>query len=544
MEEIKKVITIETGKAASSIRELVSDMDQLNTKLETLDQNSEEYTETLDELHKKQSEVDSTLKLTGVDINDLGNYVDKYGNKFKDVFAQTLKSTLANNDAIKAQGVSLKAIPAIFNAIKVAGVTSFVAIKTAIAETGIGLLVIALGEIVAHWQDITDWVGKTWDKLTGVAAEQERLNQLAEQQKNTEKDIHDLVKATGELYKGNSEAAIKAQISVIEAQMSALQGTTEWENQRWKELNKQKNELETQLKHLNTIKLLEAERKETVEKTTKSLKQQTDYYSQMTAPDTDTNIPEIDYTNDWKLEADKVKLQTQFEGMASIYEGLDLMDEEYHQKALERINDALIATQMTEDERAQLIDARVKHEQQALEIEKKATKEALKQQRRERADVAADGLDAMAAMFDGLAMLMDENSKGAKAFNIMTVIMDTAMGITKIWAHAFDLGPIAGPIVAGINTAAMIATGAASIKQITNAKPGDTNISQESTGQQNTSIAVTPLLNQARDEAQMNAGVAQIEAGTSSQDNRVYVVESDITDVQNRVAVVESNATF
>lgn len=92
--------------------------------------------------------------------------------------------TLAGGDAkefektmLKLQGAmaltqglaALEDVPRAFKQIQTVGVTAFKAIKAAIGATGIGLLVVALGTIVAYWDDIKAAV-------SGVTAQQDALN--------------------------------------------------------------------------------------------------------------------------------------------------------------------------------------------------------------------------------------------------------------------------------------------------------------------------------------------------------------------------------
>ncbi len=71
------------------------------------------------------------------------------------------------------QGVR-EAIPA-FKQLGITAANALKAIRTGIAATGVGLLVIAVGTLVAYWDDITA-------AISGVSNEQEKLN--AETQKN------------------------------------------------------------------------------------------------------------------------------------------------------------------------------------------------------------------------------------------------------------------------------------------------------------------------------------------------------------------------
>jgi hypothetical protein len=90
-----------------------------------------------------------------------------------------------------AQGLSaVKDAGKAFDEMKVVAVNAFRAIKGAIGSTGIGLLVIALGTIVAYWDEIKEAV-------TGVSKEQEKLNeQAAKRATLAEKELDRLERST------------------------------------------------------------------------------------------------------------------------------------------------------------------------------------------------------------------------------------------------------------------------------------------------------------------------------------------------------------
>jgi hypothetical protein len=90
-----------------------------------------------------------------------------------------------------AQGLSaVKDAGKAFDEMKVVAVNAFRAIKGAIGSTGIGLLVIALGTIVAYWDEIKEAV-------TGVSEEQKKLNeQAAKKATLAEKELDRLERST------------------------------------------------------------------------------------------------------------------------------------------------------------------------------------------------------------------------------------------------------------------------------------------------------------------------------------------------------------
>jgi hypothetical protein len=90
-----------------------------------------------------------------------------------------------------------------FDELKIVGVRAFTALKTAIGSTGIGLLVIALGAIVAYWDDIKAAV-------SGVSEEQKKLNKQSEANLNTQKEKLDAIGSQENILKlqGKSEKDI------------------------------------------------------------------------------------------------------------------------------------------------------------------------------------------------------------------------------------------------------------------------------------------------------------------------------------------------
>jgi hypothetical protein len=90
-----------------------------------------------------------------------------------------------------------------FDSIKKGAANAFKSIKAGLASTGIGLLVIALGSIVAYWDDIKELVN-------GVSSEQEELNKLAQENLETQEEKLDAIDGQSNQLKlqGKSEREI------------------------------------------------------------------------------------------------------------------------------------------------------------------------------------------------------------------------------------------------------------------------------------------------------------------------------------------------
>ena len=122
-----------------------------------------------------------------------------------------------------------------------------------------------------------------------------------------------------------------------------------------------------------------------------------------------------------------------------------------------------------------------------------------------------------------------------------TAIMQTAAGIATVWAQSSKLGVIAGPIIAAIQTAAYIANLNAQLKSIDTALQAGTAGDTSGGATPDTSFTLTSpdaYQNTLSDEV-------QTDLQANAKDNqRVYVVSSDISNAQNNEKTTVTTATF
>ena len=138
--------------------------------------------------------------------------------------------------------------------------------------------------------------------------------------------------------------------------------------------------------------------------------------------------------------------------------------------------------------------------------------------------------------------LQDEELHKQASLQIATTVMQTAAGIATVWAQASKFGIIAGPIIAAIQTAAYVANMAAQIKSIKSAlKAGTAGDTSGGTSAPDTSFTLTSpdaYQNTLSDEV-------QTDLQANAKDNqRVYVVSSDISNAQNNEKTTVTTATF
>ena len=138
--------------------------------------------------------------------------------------------------------------------------------------------------------------------------------------------------------------------------------------------------------------------------------------------------------------------------------------------------------------------------------------------------------------------LQDEELHKQAALQKATTIMQTAAGIATVWAQSSKLGVIAGPIIAAIQTAAYVANMIAQLKSIDTAlQAGVAGDTSGGTSAPDTSFTLTSpdaYQNTLSDEV-------QTDLQANAKDNqRVYVLESDITSKQDNVKSAVTTSTF
>ena len=136
--------------------------------------------------------------------------------------------------------------------------------------------------------------------------------------------------------------------------------------------------------------------------------------------------------------------------------------------------------------------------------------------------------------------LQNEELEKQASLQKATAIMQTAAGIATVWSQSAQLGPIAGPIIAGIQTAAYVANMIAQLKSIETAKRAGL-AGNDSGAPPDTSFTLTSpdaYQNTLSDEV-------QTDLQANAKDNqRVYVVSSDISNAQHNEKTTVTTATF
>lgn len=210
-------------------------------------------------------------------------------------------------------------------------------------------------------------------------------------------------------------------------------------------------------------------------------------------------------------------------------------------------NDVVAKMGATSDEavaiEAQLAAARAKVDDDASKLAIYNVDKELKQKKKATADkekMQKNELNAYKSFSSGMQSLMGENTKAAKALAISDAIINTWQGAAAVLKEgpAAYGGGLIGTAIMYANMAGVIATGMANVKNILSEKQTTSNTSTTTGGSLST-LSVNPLINEAKDTLQMQNTMQQ-----SQSEQKVYILESDITTSNNRVTTREMESTF
>jgi hypothetical protein len=613
-------VTVESNDASKSIKELRQEIEKTTKAVEDLgtqygenskeveaaqkrlanlqdltNQKQEENTQRLDNAAKTVSAlsaayggVQGALELTGLAGEDTIKQLAK------------IQSALAIGDAVQNLAEFRGAIVSTFTELRTGAVKAFQAVKAGIGATGIGALLLALGGIVAFWDDIKAAVGGVSeeqkkllaDTQADAKAQQDKLSTIDSQdnilklQGKSEKEILDLkIKQTGEVISA-TEKQVAQQKIVLQAQLSAekrnkeiLQGILNFVTAPLQLVIDGVNKVAQvfgkgfEFNVAEKLSGLVFDPKETekkgqqeiaaIDKTLADLKNKQAGY-QLSVQSLNKQTSDAAKANADKLaEEQSARLDKQLQDEKKLTE--DLLAEYDKRRGIankakiltQKEIAALDAAQAKEDKDKQdkinndRIDGQMKvvatttnFALQGIQQQQEATKNSAENISAVNKWLASEDkkrLDEKVAdtqmALDALSAIVDQNSVAGKAIAVAQAIINTYQGATK----ALGQGGALGFVTAG----AVIAAGIMNVKKIVSTKvPSAKGTGSVQGGAAAPSISASAPIAPPQPQAQTTTLDSQSINALGSQTSRAYVVESDVTSSQQRIAAIQQRARF
>jgi chromosome segregation ATPase len=566
-----------TSKEAQDAQKRLAQLqDVTNQKIEQQNQRIDNAAKTVSALSAAYGGVQGALELTGLAGEDTIKQLAK------------IQSALAIGDAVQNLAEFRGAITSTFSSMRSGAVKAFNAIKAGIGSTGIGVLLLALGAIVAYWDDIKEAV-------SGVSSEQKKLNESAKEnlktqeekldaidgqtnqlklQGKSEKEILNIkIKQTDEAIKAaeinlaNAKATRDAQIKAAERNKNILQGL----------ITMVTSPITAVLAGIDLIGKAVGKNFGLAEGFTGGLAKMV-FDPEQTAKDADATIKEAqDGLNKLKEKragyqlsvnsideqaATKARDQAKKDA-ADAKEKADKAIEDA-KKAREKELDKIIAGRLEQDELLKEIDDRRKESiksidpiianQANLQIKTigervNAETEAQKKIDALRAEDAknvelyekakADAYSQTANALGALGQIVGQETATGKALSAAQALINTYLGITQIWANKTTIPEPFGTIQKIASTVTAAASGFTAVKNIAKVKVpgfGGGGVSTPSLASITAPVGTQPPQAQL---TQLNqASINQM----GSAAGRAYVVESDITNQQEKIVRINRAA--
>lgn len=604
--EIKKVITVDLGNTATSLKDYKKHIDDLKGSLLQLDSASDEYEKISKEIKAEQDKLNEVMKVGKtttdaaegsynqlsqtmselkkqwkatadeaeradlgkqiLDINNqlkeldasTGNFqrnVGDYANAFEQAFDKCLDGIKNIDGPLGELGGTVKNMIPVIKSINSTAINGLTGIKKAIAATGIGLLVVSVATLISHWQDLTAVIGISQDDI----------DEFKEKAINAFKNVVSGAVGVGNAIGNFLLAPIRSTIEAFKGLGNIIKDVFSGDFSKIKEdataafdaikgigqkaIDFKGNYQAGKEAADNMIvaieeRLTSKETTDKVEEVGKVVgKSIGNGMAEGVAEETETE-KEIDSKTQSILDRLHKRNTDEIELLREKYEEEKALLEQY----------GLDTTQLQEEFEANveaIIDKRLDAEQKAIEEQEKAEEELTAKKKAESDKQLAlkkkeqqSLLSSSIALFGALSELAEEGSEEQKAFSIMQTVLNTLQSIMGIWAGYSEMGPF-GVAAAAVQTAAVTAMGVATIAKMKSTTKESTSSASVAAPQISTPsmTQVSPLLDEQSDLNRLET--SGIQGNYQEQMNmRVYVVDQDIRDANQKAEVVENNATF
>lgn len=179
----KKVAKLKTaidssGKSIKNMASSTQAFDGINQGLQTLIGTYGLYQSALGLSDEENKKLDETMKKLQIAVTALNSLTAIQ----KALLKESAMMTMLQNTATGVLNASTKAATATMRLFGVSvntTSTAFKVLRGAIIATGFGLLIVAIGELVAHWEDLTGWLKKSSDGMSGFGKALNKVKEVA-----------------------------------------------------------------------------------------------------------------------------------------------------------------------------------------------------------------------------------------------------------------------------------------------------------------------------------------------------------------------------
>lgn len=518
VDKLKKQYGDSSEQAVAAQKKLQKLQEVTNDKIEQQNRLIDDAAKTVSALSAAYGGVQGALELTGLAGEDTIKQLAK------------IQSALAIADAVQNLAEFRGAITNTFSSLGKSAKTAFNSIKAGITSTGIGVFVVALGLIVANFDEIKKavtrlipgletigkFIGNLVQQITdfvGITSEAERnLAALEKTTKRGNEAIEDRIKilsAQGgkekEIYQLSKQRA-DDELKLLREKLRVNKSLTEEELKLFRDLKTQKEILDIQ--EQNRLKKVDEENAKKAEERRKAELQKQKEAADLEFKQQELRRKDVEgYVGRTEERKKEIARVISLQGKTELNNKLIEFDNKYAQESQQFLSSSL-------ENKKKVADAEIK-----LAEEKKETEIANAQ-----------------STLNIISGLIDQNSVAGKAIAVVQAIINTYQGASKAIAQGGIFGPVAA--------AATIAAGLIQVRKIVSTKipsaKGTGNVAD--TGGGGMTMASAPI----SPASPIQNTVTQLDQTSinrlGSATSRAYVVESDITNSQEKITRINRAA--
>ena len=157
--------------------------------------------------------------------------------------------------------------------------------------------------------------------------------------------------------------------------------------------------------------------------------------------------------------------------------------------------------------------------------------------------VAKTKLEIASSVLGSLSSIIGTQTEVGKAAAVAQATIDTYAAANAAYSSMAGI-PVVGPGLGAAAAAAAVLSGIANVKNILSTSTDGTNASSVISGGNNPSVTPNVSMDSLIPINYTKELMTDTETTEMNKGNRVYVVESDISDTQRNVEVKESNSSF
>jgi hypothetical protein len=457
------------------------------------------------ELEKQLLKVQSAMALSQ-GLQSVGESIDSFKN-LGTVIKSSTAFLKANELATKGAALATR----LFGGAVDTTAVSFKVLKGAIAATGIGLLVVAIGFLVEKLMNM----GKASEE---AAEKQKELNlQLANTTKEAIKQSEKFIDSDTKLKVARAKLAGASEKELLEIEQEGIRAKTKIRERNYEDLLKTDKKAASDLAQQNA-----------------------DAQDELALNQLNFQIAQKEKADAIKKEKDKKAAELKAETL--YYEGLTALEKKNQERittvqseglmsrGIEAVNITKLNTNAVVQLNEEVANKIKNSEQIGADYSKKKAEEK-------------KALDIQTAMqtLDIIGGMVDKNSIAGKGIAVAQAIINTYQGASKAIAQGGTFGPIlaAATIAAGLlNVKKIISTPIPSAKGT-----GSVGGASGGGGGVSAGFSSSPIQPQAPQAQLTQLNQSSINA-IGNQSMRAYVVETDVTSSQQRIAAIQQRARF